>query len=406
MPAREPGTDLRFTDAGCSDCAELEAKGMPDPLPPVGDDLDRDQRDHDSFRLAMLEDLAARVPERQRWTAADLEVVLVELLASQLDELSDALDRAAAEAYLETARRPDSVLRLLSLIGFEPVSDAIARGLLEPSGTRGPETDPHARERLKALWRDNPWAMDIARRGGPPTIRRQRRLVTLDDHGTALEEHPFVARAAARSAWSGSWPTVDVTIVLRGNAALDERIDHAATVDELAGPFRRFEADWQLREPRWRRADPPGELPRYRDVLQRFVDAHRMVGTEVLLEDARPVGIVLALSIEVADHHFRSQVRMAVAAALGTDPSGFFAPGRMAFGEDLLASDLFEWLGRIDGVVSVHLVRFKRIGRRYPDASDAGRIVLRGTEIARCDNRPGHERYGYWRLTLHGGRRG
>src|SRR5262249_32701696 len=81
------------------------------PLPNVGDDFDWLTRDYDGFRLFMMEELAARMPERARWTPADLEVVLVEALAAVLDQLSDRADRVAAEAYLETARRPESVRR-------------------------------------------------------------------------------------------------------------------------------------------------------------------------------------------------------------------------------------------------------------------------------------------------------
>ena len=85
-------------------------------------------RDYDGFRLFMLEELAARFPERTRWTPADMEVVLVEQLAALLDQLSDMLDRIAGEGYLETARRPDSVRRLLGLIGYDAVKMAQAHG--------------------------------------------------------------------------------------------------------------------------------------------------------------------------------------------------------------------------------------------------------------------------------------
>src|SRR5690242_11494413 len=120
--AQNPRTHLEFVD-GCPDCAQRKVD-LPALLPTPGDDFDWDARDFDGFRQFMLEGIAARFPERKRWTAADLEVVLVEVLASQLDKLSDMLDRVAAEFTLETARRPDTVRRLLRLIGYDAVARA------------------------------------------------------------------------------------------------------------------------------------------------------------------------------------------------------------------------------------------------------------------------------------------
>jgi len=80
--AETPEVELIF-QAGCPDCGMRRAH-LPAPLPPVGDDFDWRLRDYDGFRLFMLEELAARFPERQRWTPADLEVVLVEALSAVL----------------------------------------------------------------------------------------------------------------------------------------------------------------------------------------------------------------------------------------------------------------------------------------------------------------------------------
>ena len=66
---------------GCPDCA-VHQVDLPQVLPQIGDDFDWDLRDHDSFRQFMLEALAARFPQRRRWTSADVEVALVEVLAS------------------------------------------------------------------------------------------------------------------------------------------------------------------------------------------------------------------------------------------------------------------------------------------------------------------------------------
>ena len=131
-----------------------------------------------------------------------------------------------------------------------------------------------------------------------------------------------------------------------------------------------------------------------------------MAGQEVILQDAVPVPISIAISIIIADNYFRSEVTYAVATALGTGPSGFFEPGRLRFGEDLYPSDLIAVLMALEGVENVCLNRFKRIGDQYPDHSGTGRIELSGLELAVCDNDPTRPERGYYDLTVHGGRTG
>jgi hypothetical protein len=133
-----------------------------------------------------------------------------------------------------------------------------------------------------------------------------------------------------------------------------------------------------------------------------------MTGQEVFLHDAEPVGINISLSVQVAGNYFQSEIRRAVLEALGTGLGGFFAPGRLQFGEDLHVSDIVETVMALDGVEALCLNRFKRVGKRYADQSDApdGRIQLQGLEIAVCDNNPQEPARGLIRVVLHGGRRG
>jgi hypothetical protein len=141
-------------------------------------------------------------------------------------------------------------------------------------------------------------------------------------------------------------------------------------------------------------------------VLRPFIDACRMVDQEVILEDARPVPITMSISIRVAPNYFRSEIRNAVAEALGTGPGGFFEPGRLQFGENLHVSDVMQVLTGLAGVENVCLNRFKRIGTQFEDRVNKGFIDLKDLEIPACDNDPARPGRGYYRLTLHGGRRG
>lgn len=394
--ADNPKTRLSF-EGRCPDCAERQID-LPPPLPVVGDDFDWMVRDFDSFRRFMLEELAARFPERTRWTPADMEVVLLEVLAAVLDQLSDMADRVAAEAFLETARRPESVRRLLGLIGYDAATAAGLVDDLENGETRG--------KKLERLWRQNPVLMDTARRQGPRAIHTQRRMVTVEDYANRLKEHPLVPRAHAWSEWSGSWTTIRVAVILWNDSLLDqEGLDYP---DDLIKTVNAYHLKQGLWPPLWEDEPSTTETkpPTIRTALRPCLDAYRMLGQEVVLQDVVPVGIKMSLSIRVADNFFRSEVRHAVQEVLGTGPGGFFEPGRLGFGEDLFAGDIFQVVMSLDGVENVCLNRFKRFGDHYPDQANTGQIVLEELEIAVCNNDPANPERGFYNLSLHGGRRG
>jgi len=395
--ANQPEIRLKF-DAGCPDCGRREAD-LPRRLPPVGDDFDWLTRDYDGFRLFMLEELAARFPERRRWTTADFEVVLVEMLAAVLDQLSDMADRVAGEAYLDSARQPESVLRHLRLIGYDAVNAENPDWLAEK------QNDVMA---LIDLWRRELQRMEAARRAGPRDVHRQKRMVSLNDYNVLLAEHPLVERAAASGEWSGAWPVLRVAVTLAEDIALDIGMTRQAAdspelrqrVTELRERIEWFNKTLDLPVPLWT-GDPTPRM-----LLQPYLERYRLAGQEVILEDARRVGIVIFLSVRVGESYFQTEVRRAIEERLGRGPGGFFRPGRLRFGEDLHASDLIQALVALDGVDSVCLNRFKRVGRAYPDQSESGLIELRGLEIAVCDNNAAKTARGYFRITLHGGGRG
>ncbi len=394
-----PEPQLRI-EPGCDDCG-LRQVELPVDLPPVPDDLDWDLRDYDSFRLFMLEELVARFPERKRWTPADLEVVMVEALAAVLDQLSDTLDRVAREAYLETARRPESVRRLLLMIGYDACG-LYARQQLgpfadsEPHGTT-PGCDAQQIERLEQYWLDHPEEMERARQEGPRTVHNQHRMVTPEDYAHGLQVHPLVERAQAWERWTGSWSRLYVAVIPWRQAPLDapQQYDNALWDD-----ITLFHAQRAIPLPK------RDVHPTIRSVLRPYLDNYRMLGQEVQLVPAEEVGIQISLSVQVAPNYFQSEIRRALERALGNNTGGFFEPGRLRFGEDLWASDLFEQLMQLDGVENLCLNRFKRIGAHYNDRSEQGHIPLSGLEVAVCDNDRQRPERGYYYLRLRGGRRG
>ena len=393
--ADSPTVALHFRGT-CPDCGVREVH-LPAPLAEVGDDFDWRVRDYDGFRMFMLEELAARFPERKRWTPADLEVVLVEAMATILDQLSDMADRVAAEAYLETASRPETVRQLLGFIGYDAV--AVAKSKDQLSGKEGDA----AVKALEDYWRVHPHAMEQARRAGPREIHTQKRMVTINDYAVRLREHPLVANAHAWTEWSGSWFTLYLAVIVEEGMKLDpDDYSPPAYNKDLKDSIINFHERVGLVAPNLETTPPPS----VRMILRPYIDAFRMVGQEVILRDPQYIGIYMAISIKISNNHFQSEIRHAITQVLGQGPEGFFAPGKHGFGEDLYSSDVVEVLVALDGVENVCLNRFKRIGSQYPDRVNAGFIILDGLEVAVCDNDAANPERGYYRLTLHGGRRG
>ncbi len=396
--ADTPRVELRY-QGSCPDCAVREAH-LPASLPETGDDFDWRVRDYDGFRMFMLEELSARFPERTRWTPADLEVVLVELMATILDQLSDMQARVAAESSLETARRPETVRQLLGLIGYDAVS--VAKGKDQIPGKLEGDAAVKA---LEDFWRGHPHAMEQARRAGPRDIHTQKRMVTVDDYAVRLREHPLVLHAHAWSEWSGSWFTVRLAVITWENMPLDlneESDENAEYPEELKDKIVNFHENVGISAPNL----DVTPLPSVRMIVRPYIDAFRMVGQEIVLQDPVYIGIYMSISIRVASNFFQSEMRNAITQVLGHGPEGFFETGRYGFGEDLYASDVIEALMSLDGIEHVCLNRFKRIGSQYPDRSEAGFISLDGLEVALCNNDAGDQLSGYYRLKLHGGRKG
>ncbi len=396
--AETPRPELKFVK-GCTDCAVREVN-LPEPLPEVGDDFDWAVRDYDSFRIFMLEELMSRFPERTRWTPADMEVMLVELFSGALDQLSDMIDRVFGEAFLETARRPESVRRLLSMIGY----DAVGESSLDYNRNL-PEEVRLAEAELDRMWLNQPRLMEEARQKGPASIQTQYRMVTEQDYAEKPELHPFVQRACSWAEWGGSWSVINIGLVLQENQLLDEYPGQtgqwdASVLADLKKQTDEFHLKLGLSPVHWE------ERPSIRAVLKSYIEDYRMAGQDVIIQNAEPVGIYFSLSVSVSYGYYQSEVRNSILEALGTGSGGFFKPGRLAFGEDLYVSDIFQTIMNLKGISTVCVNRFKRMGNAFQDQSGSGRIKLSGLEIAVCNNEPSDHESGYILLKLNGGIKG
>lgn len=385
-------------DDGCPDCGERQVV-LPLPIPGVEDDFDWLARDYDSFRLFMMQELASRAPDRTRWTPADMEVVIVELLAAALDRMSHAVDRVQGERFLDSARRPGSLRRLLALIGYDPTPQIAAKLGQLPKDTTAQD--------IEAYWRANPVEMERARIEGPLKIGEQHRMVTLDDYAATLTAHPLVALAKARLVWTGSWQTILVSTVQTNDYALDAVLILGDTGDEngISNDLWR-----QVQDHHAQRGLPLPDIETSqvtpRRVLRPLIDAYRMIGTEVFLERAKPAPVAIILSVRAKPGYFRTEMRQALAQVFASDRGGYFEPGAHGFGEALYASDIIEAAMQVEGVAVACLNGFRRLGRGFADSTKAGVIHVADDEYIQCLNERGNPDGGRIEITVNGGELG
>ena len=75
-------------------------------------------RDYDSFRHVLIAAMMQRVPDWRPTSEADLDQVLIDLIATDADELGDYQDRVMNEAYFATARKRVSLARYARLMDY------------------------------------------------------------------------------------------------------------------------------------------------------------------------------------------------------------------------------------------------------------------------------------------------
>jgi len=97
------------------DCAPSWAATPPTSPAPAIDYL---ARDYDGFRHVLMAEMAKRVPGWQPSSEADLDQVLIDLIAAQGDELADHHDRVLAECAIGTARKRVSLARHARLVDY------------------------------------------------------------------------------------------------------------------------------------------------------------------------------------------------------------------------------------------------------------------------------------------------
>jgi len=136
----------------------------------------------------------------------------------------------------------------------------------------------------------------------------------------------------------------------------------------------------------------------------------RMMGTDLVVEQAVFVGLRIGLEICVAPGFFRGDVYQAVWTALVTGDNCSATPGLLnaansKFGQTVYSSPIVTAAQAVTGVSAVTLTTFERMTQPTPTGQPPPTQLLMGAvEIACCDNDPNHADRGSLTLTMDGGK--
>ena len=213
-------------------------------------------------------------------------------------------------------------------------------------------------------------SLEQARQYAPQAFRRQQRAVTEADYAEVAQRHPEVQRAAATFRWTGSWYTVFLTVDRVGGRKVD----------------RGFE-----------------------DRLRAHMERFRMAGYDLEVDGPRFVPLELVLHICVKPDYFRSQVKAALLErfnnrVLADGRRGFFHPDEWTFGQPIHLSRIYAAASEIEGIESVKVVVFQRLGRLPGKEIEDGILALDRLEIAVLDNDPNFQENGRLELSMGGGK--
>lgn len=390
------------------------------PMPvPVPDDIDLTARDFEGFRRLMLESLALDNPEREKWSEADLDVALTELLAAGLDRLSHATDALFAEHFLVTANWPRSVVRHLTMIdGVAPALDAL-RGILRQDeldrfGFDAPgSASGSPAGRLFAVLDTHPQLIDMAKAAALADVNRIESLISLEDLRLRLAGVPLVAQVAVRYLSEGGTGVYEAALLFLDSSwrsysrigdlgdAGEDFVDYFKSArDRLCLPdMRGLSAGSVLDD----LTDDDIRDTTVRTAVSYLLSPLLPLSTRLRLIDGARAGVFMRLCVIVNDAYFRSEVEMAVRAVLSAGPEGFFRQSNFSFGQALYLSDLQEALTALDGVDGVIVNRLQLVGTPDSEATASGVLRPPPNRALTLDADNSAPNSGYFALKLQGG---
>ena len=126
---RQAAVSVGPPSVSCADGTGAPPAAAPDSEPTVT--INYLAKDFQSFCAVLCDFSAARYPQWIERSEADMGVMLMEALSALADELSYQQDRVAAEATLDTATQPLSLLRHARLVDYEPAQPMAAGTILQ-----------------------------------------------------------------------------------------------------------------------------------------------------------------------------------------------------------------------------------------------------------------------------------
>jgi len=147
-----------------------------------------------------------------------------------------------------------------------------------------------------------------------------------------------------------------------------------------------------------------------RKSIKKRLNAMRMMGTDLKVEQADMVGLAIDLTICVGPNYFQGDVYAALWQVLVTGDSCAGTPGLLSsenfqFGETVYASPIIAAAQGVPGVVSVQMTVFARQDSLpAPGAPVPAFLQMGPLEIPCCNNDPNNLDLGILTLTLDGGK--
>ena len=214
--------------------------------------------------------------------------------------------------------------------------------------------------------------MEEVRQFAPEAFRSQERAVTPADYEFFAQRSlpDEVQRAASTFRWTGSWRTVFLTVDrTEGN-----------NVDTL-----------------------------FKKKLLNRLEQYRMAGFDLDVDSPLFVSLDIELTICVNPHFFTTDVKKALLETfsnriLSDGQKGVFHPDNFTFGQPVYLSQIYSLAQSTEGVDSVQISKFCRLGDTDNKAIMAGKLLLGRREIARCDNNRNFPERGVFNLSMNGGR--
>ncbi|HKF48716.1 MAG TPA: hypothetical protein VKB38_15265 [Terracidiphilus sp.] len=203
----------------------------------------------------------------------------------------------------------------------------------------------------------------------PFAFESQVRCVTAADYGTQAATLPGVSEAQGTIRWTGSWYSAFVSV------------------------------------------DPSSAwTPTLASKVKSGLDRLRMMGTDLVVEEAIFVGLSIGLEVCVMPGFFRGDVYQALWKLLVIGDScsgvtGLLNAANFRFGQTVYASPIIAAVQSVTGVAAVSLATFERMDQPTPPGvSSPNQLLMGAVEIPCCDNDPNHADRGSLTLTMDGGK--